>query len=282
MSQVEISKELDTAQRHYSRVESGTIRPSGAFLEKLVAFFGVTPNYLLLGEDMHDRDDRDEDIRTEALLTAKPEIRGTLERVWFDLENGRVEPERLEAWLDEEETRRRQARAAARQEQFLDEARAKFVDELAERRRRISPIEGVRIFGDAPEEGARPDDLRLYRIAAGRGVEPLEVYGSIDNPDPSSFSPKKYFALRVEGESMSGDDLHDGDLILVRRKDVAEPHEIAVVENTVRQLATLKRVRVAGPLLELFPSNPDEQPFSWESRYSRIKGVFVQKLRSGH
>jgi SOS-response transcriptional repressor LexA len=258
MSQKVFAENIGITQPQLGRLESGQHVPSTDVLLQLQRVFGTTPEEILYGpsHEAVDRIDRIASTLREAGVDDA--IAPVVERVWRELEAGEIDAARLEAFLDDEHRRRFGA---------VD-------DELAKRREQPR-----KPFGDLPADDARPEQLPLYRIAAGAGVEPLELYTYVDNPAPQRFSPRRYFVLRIEGESMSGDDLHHGDLVIVRRSEVLPlPHQIAVLENTVLQLATLKRVRQEGAELELIPSNPEQQPFRWEARYTRVKGIFVQRL----
>ena len=64
------------------------------------------------------------------------------------------------------------------------------------------------------------------------------------------------FALRTKGDSMIGDNIVDGDVVLVKKVSMVEPHEIAVV--VINDEATLKRVKYdrAKDIVMLEASNP--------------------------
>lgn len=62
------------------------------------------------------------------------------------------------------------------------------------------------------------------------------------------------FALRVQGDSMTGAGILDGDLVVVRRQAVADPGDIVVAR--VGDEATVKRLRLAAGRPELWPENP--------------------------
>ncbi|HOU53344.1 MAG TPA: transcriptional repressor LexA [Myxococcota bacterium] len=62
------------------------------------------------------------------------------------------------------------------------------------------------------------------------------------------------FALRVQGDSMIGAGILDGDLVVVRRQAVADPGDIVVAR--VGDEATVKRLRLVEGRPELWPENP--------------------------
>src|SRR5215467_14407793 len=71
------------------------------------------------------------------------------------------------------------------------------------------------------------------------------------------------FALRVRGDSMIGAHICDGDLVLVRRQDSAQPNEIVVAlidSESEEGEATVKRFLRDGPRIVLKPENPALSP----------------------
>ncbi len=95
---------------------------------------------------------------------------------------------------------------------------------------------------------------RLGRIAAGA---PLDAVFE-DEPVwiPEHLAPRgEAFVLEVQGDSMSGDGILDGDLVVVEPGVLVRPGEIAVV-LVAGEGATLKRFRHEGQQLRLIASNP--------------------------
>ena len=69
------------------------------------------------------------------------------------------------------------------------------------------------------------------------------------------------FLLRVDGESMTGDGIEGGDLIVVRPQEHHEPADILVCLNLDEDTVTIKRVaRTANGGLSLLSSNPTFGP----------------------
>lgn len=64
------------------------------------------------------------------------------------------------------------------------------------------------------------------------------------------------FLLRVRGESMIGDGIHDGDLVLLRPEVNVEPGEIAAVHAGDHYESTLKHVHFEPGQVRLRASNP--------------------------
>ncbi len=95
---------------------------------------------------------------------------------------------------------------------------------------------------------------RLGRIAAGA---PLDAVFE-DEPVlvPEHLTPRgEAYVLEVQGDSMIGDGILDGDLVVVETGVAVRPGEIAVL-LVAGEGATLKRFRQEGEHLRLMASNP--------------------------
>lgn len=119
----------------------------------------------------------------------------------------------------------------------------------------------------------------LGRIAAGAPVladENVEEYLTV----PIGFADGvDHFALRVEGESMIGAGILDGDVVVVRRQDDVDDGDIvaALLPGPAEHEATVKRLRREGGRTMLVPENPALSPF--EMTEGRILGRVVAVLR---
>ncbi|HXF36302.1 MAG TPA: transcriptional repressor LexA [Actinomycetota bacterium] len=130
---------------------------------------------------------------------------------------------------------------------------------------------------------ARPDGTvvpLLGRIAAGAPVlaaEHVEEYLTV----PVGFADGvDHFALRVIGDSMVGAGILHGDVVVVRRQDVAEDGDIvaALLPGPAEDEATVKRLRRDGARILLVPENPAMEPFELPPD-GRIVGKVVAVLR---
>jgi repressor LexA len=128
-----------------------------------------------------------------------------------------------------------------------------------------------------PENGVR---LPLYgRIAAGMPIEALRDHSSYAEVPASLLGPGEHYALEVAGDSMVEAGILDGDTVIIRRCDSADPGVIVVAlvdENEV----TLKRLRKKGGSVGLEAANP-----AYETRYLptdrvRIQGRLIGLLRT--
>jgi len=115
------------------------------------------------------------------------------------------------------------------------------------------------------------------RVAAGRPIEAVEVPGSISVP-PEMLGRRETFALQVEGDSMVGDGIFDGDRIIVERRIRVENGALAVVVIDGEE-ATVKRFYQDGDTVTLRPSNPEMSDISVEAERVDIRGAVVGLLR---
>jgi repressor LexA len=92
------------------------------------------------------------------------------------------------------------------------------------------------------------------------------------------------FALRVRGESMIDAHICDGDLVLVRRQDSAQPQDIVVAlleSETSEGEATVKRYLRDGDRIVLKPENPTMPPIVVDPAQRRVQilGKVIGLLR---
>ena len=99
----------------------------------------------------------------------------------------------------------------------------------------------------------------MGRIAAGTPIEALQ------NPERTMFFPESllasgdHYALDVEGDSMVGAGILDGDMALIRKTETAMNGDIVVALIDDRE-ATLKRLRRKGDVIALEAANPAYEP----------------------
>lgn len=114
----------------------------------------------------------------------------------------------------------------------------------------------------------------LGQVAAGRPI--LADENIEDNLAwPKEFSSAPSFALRVKGDSMTGDGIFDGDIAMVRRQETAENGDLVVA--LINDEATVKRFFKEPQRVRLEPSNPSYEPIY--GRDVAILGRVVGLLR---
>lgn len=115
----------------------------------------------------------------------------------------------------------------------------------------------------------------LGQIPAGVPIERIEENEGYTLVDPNVLKGREGFALRVKGDSMTGDRIHDGDMVIVAVQEEVHPHEISVVAINGEE-ATLKRVKVQGEMVMLLPSNPMYEAQLVPAKDVRIIGKVVE------
>ncbi|MCK6448050.1 MAG: transcriptional repressor LexA [Planctomycetes bacterium] len=115
----------------------------------------------------------------------------------------------------------------------------------------------------------------LGRIAAGSPIETIEDPEQLELADLLP-RDRECYALRVRGQSMIDDGIHDGDLVLVERKQTARDGEM-VVAVLPDEEATLKRFFREPDGVRLEPANATMQPIRAPS--VEIRGVVIGVVR---
>lgn len=114
-------------------------------------------------------------------------------------------------------------------------------------------------------------------IAAGQPIEAIEQDEAIDVA--SIFLGADRYALRVKGDSMIDEGIHDGDIVVCQKSDEAKDGQI-VVALIDQQEATLKRLqRNADLTISLIPSNKELNPMVFSANRVQIQGIFLGLLR---
>ena len=85
--------------------------------------------------------------------------------------------------------------------------------------------------------------------------------------DPS-IAGEGTFLLQVKGNSMTGDHILPGDMVLVRKQATADDGDLVVA--LIDEEATLKRFRRDGSKITLLPSNPDYEPMIFDGTSDAI------------
>lgn len=127
-------------------------------------------------------------------------------------------------------------------------------------------------------ETVAPEIPFLGRIAAGRPIEAIAGQDRLAVPPSLLHGPiDDHYVLRVVGDSMIEEGIHDGDLVVVRRRDQATPGEMVVA--LIGEDATLKRIYPEGSTVRLQPANAAMQPIFVPANDVRVQGVVVGLMR---
>ncbi|MBC8175335.1 MAG: repressor LexA [Candidatus Marinimicrobia bacterium] len=127
-----------------------------------------------------------------------------------------------------------------------------YVQELVRRGhlRREKGFNGKRALMPVEETSRLP---LLGVITAGYPLEAIENIETVEVP-PTYIHPDN-FVLKVKGDSMLEDNIQDGDFVIVRKVQEAEPGQAVVA--FINGEATLKRYYPKSDRIELHPQNPE-------------------------
>lgn len=130
-----------------------------------------------------------------------------------------------------------------------------------------------------PRKTSRAIDLPLLgRVAAGAPIEAIETDDRLTIPENFVRRPHNAFALRVQGESMVGEGILDGDFIVVEKRPTADNGETVVA--VINGEATVKKFhRERGGRIRLQPANPQMEPIFVRDKDVEVRGVVVAVLR---
>ena len=136
----------------------------------------------------------------------------------------------------------------------------------------------------------------VAKIAAG---QPLEISEDIQTrnfdenieipvnwfPDWGSSITENIIALKVKGDSMIGDMIRDGDVILVEKTEhlsEIQPNQISVISIKDENACTLKRIRLGKNKDEvtLISSNPSYKAITKKASDIKVEGKVLALLRS--
>lgn len=110
--------------------------------------------------------------------------------------------------------------------------------------------------------GSRRNIPILGRIAAGAPILAVEEADEFLDLEPSFFGSGRFFALRVKGDSMVGDHIQEGDLVILKAQEQARSGEVVAV--LLEDEVTLKHFHPTKQGVELRAANP------------RVKTILVQ------
>lgn len=118
----------------------------------------------------------------------------------------------------------------------------------------------------------------LGLVAAGQPIEALPGYEAVAVPHHLfEGNTDDHYVLRISGDSMIEEGIHDGDFVVVRRREVARPGDMVVA--LVGSDATVKRIYPEGEWTRLQPANHFMEPIRVPSRDVRVQGVVVGLMR---
>ena len=122
----------------------------------------------------------------------------------------------------------------------------------------------------------------MGKIAAGVPIAALEQDGPRFNVPDGMIGRGDHFALEVEGESMIGAGILDGDIAVIRKANTARNNQIVVAYVVDNEEATLKRLYKSSNGVELIAENPDFPTRTFGPDQVEVQGVLVGIIRKYH
>jgi len=116
------------------------------------------------------------------------------------------------------------------------------------------------------------------KIAAGTPIAAIQHEGNFVDVPLGLLARGEHYALEIEGESMTGAGILDGDTVIIQRADTAGEGDI-VVALVDDEEATLKTLRKGGGKITLQAENPDFETRTFEPGRVKVQGKLVGLLR---
>lgn len=122
------------------------------------------------------------------------------------------------------------------------------------------------------------DEMPLVgRVAAGLPIEAVEnVERTVPVPQ-GLFSQRPTYLLRVQGDSMRDAGILDGDLIAVRKTNMARSGQIVVAR--LDEDVTVKTLKIEKSAIFLMPANDAYEPIPVAPDQLMIEGIVVGLIR---
>jgi len=128
------------------------------------------------------------------------------------------------------------------------------------------------------DEAANINIPVMGRIAAGVPISAIQHQTHALSLPESMIGSGEHYALEVKGDSMIEAGIFDGDTVIIRRTNAANPGEI-VVALVDDEEATLKRYRRKGDSIALEAANPAYKTRIFGPNRIRIQGRLVSLIR---
>lgn len=116
----------------------------------------------------------------------------------------------------------------------------------------------------------------LGMITAGKPIERVQHDENIKVP--SNMVRKDTYALKVCGHSMIDDNIQDGDIIIIEKKQSAENGQsvVALINN---EQVTLKKFYIEADGIRLQPANSEMEPILLRNEEVQVLGVVTGIIR---
>ena len=137
-----------------------------------------------------------------------------------------------------------------------------------------------RLISDVPvdemQSGGNTFDL-VARIPAGAPLSVFDETRESFSVTQDFFGGGDILAIRIIGDSMSGDSIAEGDIAMIKRQQESNKGDILALR--IEGEITLKRVELKGDQARLLPSNPDHDIRTVPAAQLEILGKLVGIVR---
>lgn len=116
----------------------------------------------------------------------------------------------------------------------------------------------------------------LGTVTAGNPIERVEHRELVQVP--ANMVRRNTYALRVAGHSMIDDNIQDGDIIIVEKRETAENGQSVVALINGEQV-TLKKFYIESDGIRLQPANPDMEAIMLKNEEVQVLGVVAGVIR---
>lgn len=113
-------------------------------------------------------------------------------------------------------------------------------------------------------------------VTAGLPVDICSDDGRVSVP--ANMVRKNTYALKVRGHSMIDDNIQDGDVIVIEKRETAENGQSVIAMINGEQV-TLKKFYVEADGIRLQPANPDMPPIWLRNEEVQILGIVTGVIR---
>ena len=117
----------------------------------------------------------------------------------------------------------------------------------------------------------------LGYVQAGKPVDLCQTEDSVRVP--ATMVRKNTYALRVRGHSMIDDNIQEGDIIVIEKREYAHNGQTVVAMINGEQV-TLKKFYVEADGIRLQPANPEMAPIILKNQDVQILGIVTGVIRS--
>lgn len=113
-------------------------------------------------------------------------------------------------------------------------------------------------------------------ITAGQPVDLNEDNQRVSVP--ANMVRRNSYALKVRGHSMIDDNIEDGDIVIIEKRETAENGQSVVAMINGEQV-TLKKFYVERDGIRLQPANPEMEPIILKNEEVQILGIVTGVIR---